>query len=101
MFPGKILGIGLSCDKKKDDNDDDGDDDGYDVDGDDDVTVAIIVNGKAMQGYGITITRLKGHDNFSRPLAVEAGAVVNFICKSDNSGAINTVVSLNIELIID
>ena len=84
MFPGKILGMSLYSDRKKGD-----------------VTVAIIVNGKETQGYDITITRPSGHDNFSRPLAVEAGDVVNFICKSDNAGALNTIASLIIELLID
>ena len=84
MFPGKILGMGLYSDRKKGD-----------------VNVAIIVNGKETQGYDITITRPSGNDNFSIPLAVEAGDVVNFICKSDNAGALNTIASLIIELLID
>lgn len=84
MFPGKILGMGLYSDRKKGD-----------------VNVAIIVNGKETQGYDITITRPSGNDNFSKPLAVEAGDVVNFICKSDNAGALNTIASLIIELLID
>jgi hypothetical protein len=89
MLPGKIMGMGLSCVRKKDDDDDD------------DVTVAIIINGKETQGYDITITRPSSHDNFSIPLSVEAGDVVNFKCKSDNADALNTVASLNIDLLID
>ena len=86
MFPGKILGMGLYSDRKYDD-----------------VNVAIIVNGKETPGYNITITRPSpsGHDNFSKPLSVEAGDVVNFICKSYNAGALNTIASLIIELLID
>ena len=84
MFPGKILGMGLYSDRKYGD-----------------VNVAIIVNGKETQGYDITITRPSGHDNFSKPLSVEAGDVVNFICKSYNASALNTIASLIIELLID
>ena len=84
MFPGKILGMGLYSDRKYGD-----------------VNVAIIVNGKETQGYDTTITRPSGHDNFSKPLSVEAGDVVNFICKSYNAGALNTIASLIIELLID
>ena len=81
-FPANIFGMSLSCERKAGD-----------------ITVAILVNGKEKQGYDITISRPTGHDNYATPWRVNAGDTINFISKSNNGGAENTVVSLIMELI--
>ena len=82
-FPANILGISLSCER---------------ITGD--ITVAILVNEKEKQGYDITINRPTGHDNYTTPWRVNAGDVINFICKTINNSVENTVVSLIMELLI-
>ena len=83
-FPGQILGIGLSSKRLKGD-----------------VFVVVSINGNYQTGYGIMLnSALRGHYNFDKPLKVEAGDAIDFICKSNNSTCVNTVVSMIIELYI-
>ena len=83
-FPGQILGIGLSSKRLKGD-----------------VSVVVSINENHQTGYDITLnTVLRKHDNFDKPLRVEAGDAIDFVCKSNNSTCVNTVVSMIIELFI-
>ena len=83
-FPGQILGIGLSSKRLKGD-----------------VSVVVSINGNYQTGYDITLNSvLRKHDNFDKPLKVEAGDAIGFVCKSDNSTCVHTVVSMIIELFI-
>ena len=83
-FPGQILGIGLSSKRLKGD-----------------VSVVVSINGNHQTGYDITLNSvLRKHDNFDKPLKVEAGDAIDFVCKSNNSTCVNTVVSMIIELFI-
>ena len=83
-FPGQILGIGLSSKRLKGD-----------------VSVVVSINGNHQTGYGITLNNvLRKHNNFDKPLRVEAGDAIDFVCKSNNSTCVNTVASMIIELFI-
>ena len=83
-FPGQILGIGLSSKRLKGD-----------------VSVVVSINENHQTGYDITLNIvLRKHDNFDKPLRVEAGDAIDFVCKSNNSTCVNTVVSMIIELFI-
>ena len=83
-FPGQILGIGLSSKRLKGD-----------------VSVVVSINENHQTGYDITLNSvLRKHDNFDKPLRVEAGDAIDFVCKSNNSTCVNTVVSMIIELFI-
>ena len=83
-FRGDILGIGLSSKRIKGD-----------------VRVIIAINGIEQRGYEINLNNLvRKHDNFDIPLRFNAGDAIDFICKTDNSSCLNTVVSMVIELFI-
>jgi predicted RNase H-like nuclease (RuvC/YqgF family) len=82
MRRGRILGIGLSSKRQSGE-----------------VSVSISVNEKILPGCEITLnTTLRKHDNFSTPVIVEAGSLINFVCKTGNATTENTVASLLIEL---
>ena len=83
-FPGQILGIGLSSKRLIGD-----------------VFVVVSIDGNHQTGYGITLgSASRGYYNFDKPLRVEAGDVISFVCKSDNSTCVHTVASMIIELFI-
>ena len=83
-FPGQILGIGLSSKR---------------LGGD--VSVVVSIDGNHQTGYGITLgSASRGYYNFDKPLKVEAGDAINFVCKSNNNTCVNTVASMIIELFI-
>ena len=83
-FPGQILGIGLSSKR---------------LGGD--VSVVVSIDGNHQTGYGITLgSASRGYYNFDKPLKVEAGDAIDFVCKSNNSTCVNTVASMIIELFI-
>lgn len=84
-FPGQILSISLVSLKTNKD----------------DISVTINVNGKEPYGYGISLgSNLHGYYNFDTPLKVDAGDMIGFVSKSNNSACINTLVSLTIELFL-
>ena len=83
-FPGQILGIGVSSKRTKGD-----------------VNIIIMVNGKSQAGYDISLNNLlRKHNNFTTPLKVEAGDVINFSSVSSNGSCDNTIASIIIELFI-
>ena len=83
-FPGQILGIGLSSKRLLGD-----------------VSVVVSINENHQTGYGITLgSASRGYYNFDKPLKVEEGDSINFVCKNNNNTCINTVASLVIELFI-
>lgn len=82
MRRGQILGIGLASKRQS----------GV-------VSVGISVDEKILTGCEITLhTTPRKHDNFDKPFIVEAGSVINFVCKTGNATTENTVASLLIEL---
>ena len=82
MRRGQILGIGLASKRQSGE-----------------VTVGISVDEKILPGCEITLhTTPRKHDNFDKPFIVEAGSVINFVCKTANTTTENTVASLLIEL---
>ena len=83
-FPGQILGIGLSSKRLIGD-----------------VFVVVSIDGNHQTGYGITLgSASRGYYNFDKPLRVEAGDVISFVCMSNNSTCVHTVASMIIELFI-
>ena len=83
-FPGQILGIGLSSAR---------------LGGD--VSVVVSIDGNHQTGYGITLgSASRGYYNFDKPLRVEAGDEINFVCEISNNTCVNTVASMIIELFI-
>ena len=82
MRQGRILGIGLSSKRRSGE-----------------VSVGISVNDKILPNCEITLdTTAKKHEIFSTPFIVDAGSVINFVCKKENLTTENTVASLLIEL---
>lgn len=82
MRRGQILGISLSSIRQSGE-----------------VSVGIAVNEKQLPGCEITLhTTPRKHDNFATPFIVDAGSVINFVCKKGNATTENTVASLLIEL---
>ena len=82
-FRGQILGMGLSSKRTKGD-----------------VSVIVSINGNEQVGYDINLNNLpRKHDNFNKPLKVEAGDAIDFVCKTDNATCLNTVASMIIELL--
>ena len=83
-FPGQILGIGLSSKR---------------LGGD--VSVVVSIDGNHQTGYGITLgSASRGYYNFDKPLKVEEGDAINFVCTITNHSCVNTVASMIIELFI-
>ena len=83
-FPGQILGIGLSSKRLIGD-----------------VSVVVSINGNHQTGYGITLgSASRGYYNFDKPLKVEEGDAIDFVCKSNNNTCVSTVASMIIELFI-
>jgi len=83
-YPGQILSIGLVSLRTNNDG----------------VSVIATVNDKDL-GYGISLgSSTHGYFNFNIPLKVEAGDIIGFVSKSDNSACINTLVSLIIEIFL-
>ena len=87
------------------------------------VTVVVSINRFDQTGYGITLDGTlidmppgtilgdgldyyargiipRKYRNFDKPLKVEAGDEINFVCKSNNNTCVNTVASMIIELFI-
>jgi len=83
MRRGQLLGIGLSSKRQN----------GV-------VSVGISVDGTLLDGCEITLhTTPRKHDNFDKPFIVEAGSVINFVSRAENTTTECTVASLLIELI--
>ena len=83
MRRGQIVGMGLASKRQSGE-----------------VTVGISVDEKILAGCEITLyTTPRKHDNFDTPFIVEAGSVIDFVCKTENATTENTVASLLIELI--
>ena len=85
-FPGQILGIGLSSVRLK----------GVLL-----VVVSINENHRTEYGKPLMLTDASSaYNNFDKPLRVEAGDIINFVCKNNNSSCVRTVVSMIIKLFI-
>ena len=83
-FPGQILGIGLSSARLK----------GA-------LLVVVSINENHRTEYGVMLTDASSaYNNFVKPLKVEAGDIINFVCKNNNSSCVRTVASMIIELFI-
>ena len=82
MRRGRILGMGLASKRQSGE-----------------VSVGISVDEKILPDCEITLhTTPRKHDNFDKPFIVNAGSVINFVCKTGNATSENTVASLLIEL---
>ena len=80
---GQIIALGLSSVRQKDV-----------------ISVAVAINGIVMHDYKVTLhTTPRKHDNFERPLIVEAGSMINFVSLEENITSESTVVCALVEII--
>ena len=83
-YPIRILAIGISSERESGE-----------------LNIGIAINGVEYPGFDITLNEnvFNHHAFFDKYFEVLPGKTINFICKNNNSTAVNTVASLMIEII--